>query len=581
MPTLIETRHLSYAYPVTGEPPRPALNDISVKIDAGEFVAIIGANGSGKSTLARHFNALLTPSTGSVLVNGLDTAQPANLPFVRAAVGMVFQQPQDQLVATSIEEDLAFGPENLNLPPAEVRARVEEALQALNLGDLRARPPHLLSAGQMQRVALAGVLAMRPRCIVFDESTAMLDPFTRARVLESMHHLHRQGVTVIMITHFMDEAAEAERVLLLDGGRLLLDAPAPEVFRQADLLQSVGLDLPPAAALANRLRRFIPSLPAGLYTTRDLLSALPPYPGMGHPAGNPTRQPGSSTVSTILQIRHVSHTYMAGTPLEQRSLEDVSWQVRSGEVHGLVGATGSGKSTLLQHANGLISPQSGSVTVGPYDLPSPALKRRDVCRFAGLVFQNPDYQLFEQFVGDEIAFAPRNYGQTENLRATVRRAMEIVGLDFETFKDRLTLTLSGGEKRKVALASVLAMQPQILLLDEPTAGLDPRSRASLLNALRDLQHQGMTVVLSTHQMDTLAETAETVSVLHRGRLVKTAQVAEVFRSQAELQPWGLDVPLACRLAGELRGKGWPLPDEAISPAALEDALARLVKGVSA
>jgi energy-coupling factor transport system ATP-binding protein len=260
----------------------------------------------------------------------------------------------------------------------------------------------------------------------------------------------------------------------------------------------------------------------------------------------------------LLDVRDVEHTYLRGTPLAHIALRGASLQAPRGGVHGLIGNTGSGKSTLLQHLNGLLLPQAGQVRVGRFDLNDPQTDLREVRRYAGLVFQSPEYQLFEQYVGDEIAYAPKLKGEP-NLRETVRWAMEMVGLDFEGFKDRLTFTLSGGERRKVALASILAMRPQVLLLDEPSAGLDPLSRREVLANLRRLKSQGITLVLSSHHMEDIAEMADRVTVLDRGRDVMQGSSEGIFSSVEQLESYGLEPPLVATVAAAMRARGWPLP----------------------
>jgi energy-coupling factor transporter ATPase len=250
------------------------LRGVSLAISPGEHVAIIGPNGSGKSTLARHFNALLRPQAGCVRVRGMDTRDPAQTRAIRQTVGMVFQHPDSQMVATIVEEDVAFGPENLGLPHAELRRRVREALDVVGMWDFRDRPPHLLSAGQKQRVAIAGVLAMQPACVVLDEATSLLDPRGRAEVGRIVATLRGRGTAVVSITHIMSEAVAADRVVVLHEGRVALAGPPRDVFGHADLLQTIGLDLPPVAALAVRVRREIPTFPTDALTVEDLAGAV-------------------------------------------------------------------------------------------------------------------------------------------------------------------------------------------------------------------------------------------------------------------------------------------------------------------
>jgi len=579
MSALIEFDNVTYAYPLPGGGRVAALREISLRIEEGEYVAIVGANGSGKSTLAQHLNALLIPDDGVVSVAGLDTRDPSQHATIHRTVGMVFQRPEDQIVASLVEEDVAFGVENMGVPSGEIRARVDEALETVGLWEMRLRPPHQLSAGQQQRVALAGVLAMRPRCIVFDEATAMLDPAGRRAVREMMTSLHRAGLTIIAITHFMEEALDAQRVVVLERGSVALDGPPETVFVDAALLSTLGLDLPPAAGLARALRQHFPALPAGLLTVPALVEALDFLPHYIVEAPAARTQPSTAASAPLIEVRDLGHIYLLGTPLAQRALEGVTLDVTEGAVHGLLGATGSGKSTLMQHLNGLLRPHEGTVRVGEYVLDDPQTDVRAVRRMVGLVFQLPEAQIFEQYVGDEIAYGPRLQGLLgDSLRQRVRWAMELVGMGFNAFKDRFTFALSGGEKRKVALASILALRPSVLLLDEPTAGLDPASHRELLSHLQKLKETGMTLVLSSHQMEDVAALAGQVTVLDSGRSILDGSVGEVFAQGEQLRALGLSVPVVTQVVEGLRARGWTLPPGLVSPAALAEALSRCLNG---
>jgi energy-coupling factor transporter ATPase len=572
MNAIIELDQVTFRYPAQDGKSAPALQDISLTFHAGEFVVILGANGSGKTTLARHLNGLLLPQTGRVLVGGLDTRQRSSLPTIRQRVGMVFHQPEDQIVASTVEEDIAFGPENLGLPAIEIRQRVDAAITALGLEALRERPPHLLSAGQMQRVALAGVLAMRPQCVVFDEVTSMLDPAGRRMTLKMMADLHSAGMVVLFVTHNMEEAAEADRAIVLNQGQLAFDGPPRALFVHA-WLEAWGLELPPAASLARRLRRFIPQVAADALGIGELTASLPAWGGSG-PVRTEKVAAGHDRGDLLIDVRRLEHIYMADTPLAVTALQDANLQVEQGRAHALVGMTGSGKSTLLQHLNGLLRPQKGSVHVGPYHLEDLSVSTREMTRLAGLVMQNPEMQFFEQYVGDEIAFGPKQLRIQEPLAERVRWAMEWVGLGFSDFKDRLTITLSGGEKRKVALASLLALKPGILLLDEPTAGLDPHARREILAALQRLGEQGMGLVLSSHQMEDVAELALDVTAFYQGTSVLHGPAGELFGQFAQLHAIGLEAPAAAIAAARLRELGWPIPEGILS----EEQLGRAVDG---
>jgi energy-coupling factor transport system ATP-binding protein len=273
--SFIEVRELEHAYPLEEGGQVVALRGVDLTIARGEFIALVGSNGSGKSTLARHFNGLLEPTAGEVWVDGLLASDPRHLWEVRQRVGMVFQNPDNQLVASTVEEDVAFGPENLALPPSEIRRRVDAALVTVGLQDYRTHPPQMLSGGQKQLVAIAGVLAARPSCIVFDEPTSMLDPPSRRRILDTVRRLNaREGITVVLITQAMSEAAMAERVLVMHAGRVAMDGPPEEIFEQEDRLRALGLGLPPAVEIARRLRDRGMALLPGLLTMEALAGAL-------------------------------------------------------------------------------------------------------------------------------------------------------------------------------------------------------------------------------------------------------------------------------------------------------------------
>lgn len=576
MHSLIVVDHASFQYPGAGNSGVRAIKNITLEIDEGEFVAILGANGSGKTTLARHFNGLLLPDQGSVRVNGLDTRVKTSLGVIRQTVGMVFQHPEDQIVASTVEEDVAFGPENLGIESRRIRRRVDEAISAVGLEAHRLRAPHLLSAGQMQRLALAGVLAMRPRCVVFDEATTMLDPAGRRMALELMARLCEEGLTVIFVTHNMEEAAGASRVIVMQAGEVVFDGLPRAAFTDPRLA-SWGLEPPPAAVLAKRLRACLPGLGEAGLTMEEFLAALPAWTGPGLPPPAPKRGERGGG-DAVIEVKDLEHVYMRDTPLAHSALQGIDLVVQKGRAHGLAGVTGSGKSTLLQHLNGLLRPQSGSVRVGAFQLGDVNTLTRDVVKTVGLVFQNPETQFFETYVGDEIAYGPRQLHLDGSLRERVRKAMELTGLDFECFKDRPSYSLSGGEQRKVALACVLAIQPKILLLDEPTAGLDPQSHREILGALRQLQDEGAGIVVSSHRMDDLAELVQDLTVLRKGRCVMDGAADELFESQEPIYEAGLEQPTAVRAAVRLRELGWPVPVSIVTPTQLEHALAGACRG---
>ncbi len=561
MAQFFEVNNLSYAHPIPGGEAHQALTNISFSIPAGQYIAIVGSNGSGKTTLARHLNALLIPDAGQVTVQGFNTKDKAHHLLIHQRVGMVFQHPQEQMVATTIEEDVAFGPENLGLETDEIRSRVRQALEAVNLWDIRERSPQHLSAGQMQRVALAGILAMRPACVIFDEATAMLDPIGRRDIHLSIKKLRDQGITVITITHFMNEVVQAERVLTLHQGELVFDGSPQALFSNTNFLNKTRLTTPRITTIANRLSPWIPTLGTPLNAVQfnqDIKNVTPnllfkkPELTAAHPS------------PILIEAHQLSFAYLYDTPLKHQALRGIDFHIPEGSTFGLIGSTGSGKSTLLQHLNGLYQAQSGSLRVGPYQVDE-ALDIRKLRQYVGIVFQNPDYQLFEQYVGDEVAYGLRLQGmQGQELRERVQAAMNTIGLDFETFKDRLTFTLSGGERRKVALASTLAMDPNVLLLDEPTAGLDPSSRYEVRQQILDFNQSGKTIVLSSHQMEDIANLTTEVLLLNKGEKITQSPTRQLLSNQDLLNTYQMQRPIAAIIADILRENGWALPPHIIT-----------------
>ncbi len=578
MPPIIRIENLSHTFTSATGAPIHALRGVNLTINQGEYISILGHNGSGKSTLAKHLNALLLPTAGDVWVKEWNTRETIHHRAIRTTVGMVFQTPDNQIVATIVEEDVAFGPENLGMARGEMRTRVMWSLEQVDMLNHRHRPPHQLSGGQKQRVAIAGVLAMQPQVLVLDESTAMLDPLGRDEVLAVARRLNReQGVTVVAITHFMREAVDADRILVMEDGQIALEGTPRELFRQDDRLRALQLDVPPVTEIARRVHAQVPAFPPDLLTVEEVVTtvrelrengkaAVPSTPsldgtaGGGSNAGSDASAPADDAPQAapepVIVVEHLIHDYMRGTPLEVRAVHDVSLTVNAGEIVGILGHTGSGKSTVVQHLNGLLRPDGGSVTIFGQDLVRDHVDFRQVRRQVGLVFQFPEAQLFERFVGDDIAFGPRNLGlDRAEVRARVQRAMDAVGLGFEEFKDRHTFSLSGGERRRVALAGVLALEPRILVLDEPTAGLDPAARADLLEHILSLHRRGISLVIISHNMDELASICHHLVVIADGRTVMAGPPDTIFADGQRLRALGLDVPAPTAIVEALVAAG--------------------------
>lgn len=278
MDSIIKIENLIFEYrKEEEEQPVKAINNISLEVEKGSFIAILGKNGSGKSTLAKNLNGLLLPTGGTVYVNGYNTADEEHIWDVRQSAGMVFQNPDNQLVSAIVEDDVAFGPENLGIEPAEIRRRVDKALEDVNMGPFKGKSPHLLSGGQKQRIAIAGVVAMKPRCIIFDEPTAMLDPKGRKEIMSIIKELHEEGITVVLITHFMDEAVNADRVIIMHQGEIFMDGTPAEVFGQGEKVKSVNLDVPMAVELARALRQRGIEVPEKIIGTEEMVEYLCQY----------------------------------------------------------------------------------------------------------------------------------------------------------------------------------------------------------------------------------------------------------------------------------------------------------------
>ena len=565
MEQIIRTDNLVYEYRrEEDEVLVRAVDGVSLEIEQGSFVAIIGRNGSGKSTIAKNFNGLLLPTGGAVYVGGLNTQSEEDIWRIRQMAGMVFQNPDNQLVSAIVEDDVAFGPENLGVEPSEIRKRVDDSLKAVHMYEERKKAPHLLSGGQKQRVAIAGVVAMRPRCIILDEPTAMLDPKGRQEVMDIVEEFHKEGITILLITHFMEEAARADRVVIMDGGKVVMDGTPEEVFAREAEVRDLSLSVPFPVKLAGRLRARGAAIPADVITEEALADYLLQNRGNLVCDGPAPYRPEQIRFTrmeadddALIQVRNLTHIYSEGMPFETKSLDNVSLNVAEGSFVGIIGHTGSGKSTLIQQLNGILKPKSGTITVDGVVITDPKTQLREIRKKVGLVFQYPEYQLFEETVEKDIAFGPKNLGLSEEeVAERVKEALELVGLDYKEFAERSPFDLSGGQKRRVAIAGVIAMRPRVLILDEPTAGLDPLSKRSVLAMIQNLRKkEGMTILLVSHNMGDIGIMADQVLVMDRGHLVMNGTPEEVFAQTDRLRELRLGLPPATEFLDLLKKKG--------------------------
>ena len=434
---IIKTENLCYDYVTTDDEGNvteksTALINVNLSVPDGQFLAVLGHNGCGKSTLAKHFNAILAPTSGKVLVNGLDTADEDKLFDIRRTVGMVFQNPDNQLVATIVEEDVAFAPENLGVPPKEIRERVDDALKQVDMYEFREHAPHQLSGGQKQRVAIAGIIAMQPRCIVMDEPTALLDPKGRKEVMKTIKRLNREhGITVILITHYMEEAAQADRVVVMDKGAIIMDDEPHKIFAREKELRAVGLDVPQVTELCFMLKESGADISTEIIFEDECAKAIAALPLRKKTAviSEEAAVVNSEKTEEAVRLENVTYKYSIGTPFEKTAVDDVSLTINRGEFIGIIGHTGSGKSTLIQHLNGLIKPTSGTVFVDSQDIHAKDVKIRDIRFKVGIVFQYSEHQLFEETVAKDIAYGPKNMGLSdEEIEKRVKEAAESMGI---------------------------------------------------------------------------------------------------------------------------------------------------------
>lgn len=535
------------------------LKGVDITIKKGEFIALLGRNGSGKTTFSKQLNAILRPSEGTVTVDEMGTRDVEKLYEIRQRVGMVFQNPDNQMVAANVEEEVAFGPENLGMESDIIVARVKQALEQVRMWKRRKTAPNHLSGGQKQRIAIAGILAMHPDYIVLDEPTAMLDPKGRKEVMEALQRLNQeQEMTVILITHDMEEAALASRVILLADGQVRFDG-TPEKFFGADvLLAEMGMEAP----LSYRVQQAMGSaanLQSGAGEKRDKckIDALDIF----------------EKDKDLLSLQHVSYIYSPGTAYEKVALDDVSLSLGKGEIVGLAGHTGSGKSTMIQLLNGLLKPTGGTVTFEGKDIHAKGYSGNYLRSRVGMVFQYPEHQMICDTVWEDVAFGPGKQGLTgEACNARVEEALRFVDLP-EKYYQASPLQLSGGQKRRVAIAGVLAMHPEYIILDEPAAGLDAEGKREIFDRIRRMsREQGIGVLLVSHSMEDLAEYADRIIVLDDGKKILDDRPAQVFAKRETLADCGLDVPETVKLADKLRANGYQIPQNVIREKELLDYL---------
>ena len=564
-----------------------ALKEVDFSVKEGEFVAVLGHNGSGKSTLARLIDGLLSPTSGQITVLGLDATDPTNLFAIRSQVGIVFQNPDNQTVASIVEDDVAFGPENIGIPREEIGERITFALKAVGMEQYRHSTPTRLSGGQKQRIAIAGALALKPKILILDESTAMLDPLGRKEVMDVVLRLNKEEkMTVLLITHFPEEAILADRAIVMHGGEIVLEGDPKTVLADEKKLQGYSLALPFAYRICRDLTKG--GLPVADGMDENLLADEVLYQiGQKKGAGMDVSHILTRTfpikeqdASGKVVAQNVSHVYNPKSPFETFALRGASLTVECGDFFGIIGYTGSGKSTFVQHLNALIkiptaekkyrpkkrkakgepTDEQVQLTVAGYDLTDNKTDFRALRRNVGMVFQYPEYQLFAETVFEDVAFGLKNFSEkplsARETEDAVRSAIEMVGLSYDEIKNRSPFELSGGQKRRVAIAGVIVTKPQILVLDEPAAGLDPLGKTEIMDLLHKLHSKWCkTVIIVSHDMDEIAQNCNKVAAFSAGKVVAFGAPKDIFHSAALVEEMGLDMPFTAKLTAALSRRG--------------------------
>jgi energy-coupling factor transport system ATP-binding protein len=517
----------------------PALRDVDLTVHCGELIVVMGATGAGKTTLAKCLNRTIPAFqsgtlAGEITILGrrLTSEGVADLAGV---VGLVSQDFEAQLFATNVVQELTFAMEQLGIAPAEMRARVPAALAAVGLTGFERRDPTTLSGGEKQRLAIAAIVALRPPIFVFDEPTTDLDPIGKQEVFAVLDHLRRDGATLVVIEHEIAAAEHADRVVLMDGGRIVADAAPAELLPDVARLERHAVRPADVDRIAARLdvhlaHRGLDELTALIEPRLRVDTPTPPQP--------------ASTAEPILIAHQVTYQY----DTDQTALAAVSLEIRAGDSVALIGQNGSGKTTLAKLLNGLLTPTSGQVRL--HGRPITDLKLNRVAGEVGYVFQNPDHQIFASTVHDEVAFGPRNLGlPSAEIDERVDEALAAVGLRGHEAHD--PFLFGKGQRQRLAVASLLALRPRVLLLDEPTTGLDYPEQRHMMDLVAKLQRQGMTLVMITHSPWVVAEYAQRGVLLAHGQVLFDGPLRDLFAEEALLKRCHFRVPEVTRLGRRL------------------------------
>ncbi|MHA1771553.1 MAG: ABC transporter ATP-binding protein [Candidatus Thorarchaeota archaeon] len=558
---LVTVGNLSFTY----ERGPHALEKLNFKVNKGEVIAILGANGAGKTTLCFHLNGVIPTvyagtEKGQVYVAGMD---PWETPIIKLAfhVSMVLQDPETQFVTNDVDSELAFGPANLCIPREEILQRMEFAKEICRLQGMGDRSPKELSGGQKQRVAFGAALTMMPQLLVLDEPTSQLDPIGTKEILETLYRLtSEKDLTIIVSTHKTKEIAPlASRVLVLDKGKQFAYGTPKEVFARTEELSKIGVNPPDVTLLCKALEKKIPGfkekyesrggIPITLEEASNLLKGLLDE-GFLKITWNEPEPPSMPTTDVVIDVDDVVFVYPGRIPVT--ALKGVSFQIRKGEIVAIIGQNGSGKTTLVKHFVGLLTPTEGTVSVEGHDVRE--MTTGALAKTVSLILQNPDYQLFSISAEKEIEFGLKNLKlPSDEIKRRVDFALKEVGL--ENMRDIFPFRLSFGDRRKLAAAAGIAMDPEILILDEPTTAQDYDGRHKLCQIAMDMQKRGKTVVMISHDMDLIATYAPRVIVMGGGKILADGPTREVFAMADVLKQADIRPPQIAELSLLLRDYG--------------------------
>lgn len=529
-----------------------AIEDINLNIEKGQFVVIMGPSGAGKSTLANCLNGLVPhfirgEYEGEVLING-KKVKDSSVSKMAKDIGLVFQDFEAQLFSTNTMLEIAFGPENFKVERKEIDARIRKILKTVNLEGFEDRQPSTLSGGQKQRLAIGSVLASQPDIICMDEPTTDLDPVGKLGIFNIAKELHQdEDLTLIIIEHETEEALNADRLIIMEDGKIIRDGKPQDILREIDLTDRIGimtLQIPKYFnEVANLSREELPLTPKDGVEKFEAME-LEIDENKHNQLLEIDRERASKYGEVLIDVKDLEHKYPNG----KKALKGASLSIREGEFLAVLGHNGSGKTTLVKHFNGLLQPTEGNVIVNGKDTKDSSIF--EIGKEVGYVFQNPDHQIFADTVYEEVAFSPKIRGcSQEEIDARVKEALKAV--DMEGYEEEDPFSLTKGERQRIAVASILSARPKVLILDEPTTGLDYAGQKRMMELIKKLNEDGHTIIMITHTMWVVSEYAHRVAVVKDGKITMHGDTREIFKKEAQLLDSYLKTPHIVSLSNKL------------------------------